>query len=74
MPFTYHSGLALLTPYDVHHQLVEAELAHRTTVLAEAFSAHPERFVNRAPTPATPPTAAWINKPTSIPASAISLQ
>ena len=70
----YHSGLALLTPYDVHHQLVEAKLSHRAAVLATAFSAHPERFVNRAPTPATPPAAAWINKPTSIPASAISLQ
>ena len=70
----YHSGLALLTPYDVHHQVVEAKLAHRAAVLATAFSAHPERFVHRAPTPAIPPTAAWINKPTSILASAISLQ
>jgi putative transposase len=70
----HHAGLALLTPHDVHHQLVKAKLAHRATVLASAFAAHPERFVRHAPTPATPPTAAWINKPTSMSASSISLQ
>jgi hypothetical protein len=70
----HHGGLALLTPHDVHHQLVDAKLAQRAVVLASAFAAHPERFVRRAPTPATPPTAAWINKPTPSAASAISLQ
>ena len=70
----HHAGLALLTPYDVHHHLADAKLAQRAVVLASAFAAHPERFVRRFPVPTAPPTAAWINKPVALAASEISLQ
>ena len=63
----HHTGLALLTPADVHFGRVEARLAGRAEVLAAACAAHPERFVRGAPRLATPPTAAWINRPQSPP-------
>ncbi|CAN5489789.1 IS3 family transposase [soil metagenome] len=58
-----HSGLGLHTPHDVHFGLAEAKRAARALVLTAAYAATPERFVNRPPTPATLPTAAWINPP-----------
>lgn len=58
-----HSGLAMLTPQDVHFGLVEQRLAKRTAVLAAAYAAHPERFPRGVPTPDIPPLAVWINKP-----------
>jgi putative transposase len=60
-----HSGLAQLTPYDVHHKLADTRVAERSIVLSAAFAAHPERFVNSPPVPAMPPAAAWINKPST---------
>jgi len=57
-----HSGLGLHTPYDVHFGLAEAKRAQRAVVLP-AYTATPERFVRRPPTPAPLPTAAWINPP-----------
>jgi putative transposase len=73
-----HSGLALLTPQDVHHGVAQQRLAARAAVLAAAYAAHPERFPRGLPTPGTLPTAVWINKPatpadtatTALPASA----
>ena len=59
----YHSGLALLTPATVHYGQTAAVLARRRDVLAAAYEQHPERFVRRAPQPAQPPTAVWINPP-----------
>jgi putative transposase len=35
----------------------------RQQVLAAAYAAHPERFVNGRPHPADLPTAVWINSP-----------
>ena len=32
-------------------------------ILTAAYATHPERFVRRAPQPAAPPTAVWINPP-----------
>ncbi len=43
--------------------LFEAVLAQRREILASAYAQHPERFVRRAPQPAEPPTAVWINPP-----------
>ncbi len=37
--------------------------AHRERVLAAAYAAHPERFVNGRPHPADLPSAVWINPP-----------
>jgi putative transposase len=59
----HHDGLALLTPYDVHHGLAPERLAQRARVLDAAYAAHPERFVRREPTPAALPEAVWINPP-----------
>jgi hypothetical protein len=59
----HHSGLALLTPFDVHYGWTDQVLAKRQAVLQQAYQAHPERFVQGAPVPAKPPEAAWINPP-----------
>jgi putative transposase len=59
----YHSGIALLTPADVHSGRAEQILAARAAVLQGAFTAHPERFVHKPPQPSRLPEAVWINKP-----------
>jgi putative transposase len=58
-----HSGIALLTPADVHHGRAEQITSARATVLRTAYTAHPERFVCKPPQPPALPQAAWINKP-----------
>jgi putative transposase len=59
----HHSGLAMLTPHDVHHGLADARTAHRAAVLTDAHRAHPERFVHGVPVPHAPPREVWINPP-----------
>ena len=59
----YHSGLALLTPHDVHHGKVSTKIAQRRLVLAAAFDAHPERFPCGEPQPEQLRDAVWINQP-----------
>lgn len=59
----HHSGLAMMTPSDVHHGRVSERLAQRAAVLDAAYAAHPERFVRKAPVPAAPPSTVWINPP-----------
>jgi len=59
----YHSGIAMLTPHDVHHGLADDKTARRAAVLTAAHVAHPERFVNGAPVPHAPPREVWINPP-----------
>jgi len=66
----HHSGLGLLTPWDVHHGLAETRLAEREAALRKAFEATPERFVRGVPTPPALPQAVWINKPRSADAAA----
>jgi len=58
-----HSGIAMLTPEDVHYGRAPQVLAARGHVLDAAYAAHPERFVHRPPRPAALPTAVWINPP-----------
>ena len=58
-----HSGIGLLTPATVHAGRAPAVQAARAVTLAEAYAAHPERFVRRAPRPPELPSAVWINKP-----------
>jgi len=58
-----HSGLAMLTPQDVHDGLAAERLAQRAAVLAAAYGAHPERFPRGRPSPGCLPAAVWINKP-----------
>lgn len=59
----HHSGLALLTPAQVHQGLTARVLAARKRVLAAAYAKHPERFVRGEPSPAQPPSEVWINPP-----------
>jgi len=59
----YHSGLALLTPVTVHYGETATVLAGRRDILSAAYAKNPERFVRRAPQPAEPPNAVWINPP-----------
>jgi putative transposase len=63
----HHSGLGLLTPYDMHFGLAEQRIAARATVLATAYTAHPERFPAGRPMPAAAPTEVWINPPKAPP-------
>jgi putative transposase len=58
-----HSGIGLLTPFEVHHGLAEQRIEERARVLATAYAAHPERFVGGLPHPPARPTEVWINKP-----------
>ena len=60
-----HSGIALLTPADVHMGRTEERVQMRQTTLARAFQAHPNRFKGRAPVAQRPPPEVWINKPAS---------
>ena len=61
----HHSGLAWLTPYDVHSGQAGQRLTEREAVLRKAFEATPARFVRGVPMPPPLPQAVWINKPTA---------
>jgi len=58
-----HSGIGYHTPADVHYGRAIALRQQRAQVLTAAYAIHPERFVNKQPTPPALPVAAWINKP-----------
>ncbi len=45
----YHEGIALLTPFMVHHGQADDVIAQRQLTLDVAHQAHPERFVKGAP-------------------------
>ena len=59
----HHSGIGLLTPYEVHHGLADQRIADRARVLAGAYAAYPDRFVGGRPHPPARPTEVWINPP-----------
>lgn len=59
----YHTGIALLTPSDVHHGRAIAIVEARQRVLDAAYERHPERFVRHPPRHALPATTVWINPP-----------
>ena len=61
-----HSGLGMVTPYDVHHGLADSRLQDRAAVLEQAFAEHPERFPRGLPLPSPLPQEVWINKPTVV--------
>jgi putative transposase len=60
-----HSGIALLTPSDVHHGRADERTAARSVILSSAFDAHPERFVRGRPAPPTIAPITYINRPTA---------
>lgn len=61
----YHTALALMPPSVVHYGQAEALRDARQQVLVAAYQSHPERFVGGRPRVAGPPSAVWINEPTS---------
>ena len=58
-----HSGISFVTPYQLHYGLAQAIIEDRKKALNVAYELHPERFVNKPPTPAKLPSEAWINPP-----------
>ena len=61
----HHSGIALMTPEQVHLGLSEKIHRQRSEVLNKAFEKNPIRFKYKKPVPLKLPKAAWINKPSS---------
>ena len=59
-----HSGIAFLTPADVHFGRAPQVVAARQRVLDEAYATYPERFSRRAPRAKAPAADVWINQPT----------
>ena len=64
-----HSGIAMLTPEQVHFGESPKVIEHRQGVLAAAYAAHPERFVTGPPRAGTLREQVWINPP--LPVSAV---
>jgi putative transposase len=58
-----HSGIALLTPADVHFGHVEERCNARRVVLHAAYATHPERFVSGVPEPLELANTVFINPP-----------
>ncbi len=58
-----HSGIGLLTPETVHYGQAREVFTARQKVLDQAYSAHPDRFVKKPPTPPPLPEKVWINPP-----------
>ena len=61
----HHSGIALLTPEQVHYGLAEEINDRRAAVLSAAFEKHPNRFKHKLPVPQQVPDAVWINPPST---------
>lgn len=59
----HHSGLAYLTPSQVHNNVHTDVLVRRQAALDAACARNPERFVHGAPKVKQPPKAVWINPP-----------
>lgn len=62
----HHSGIALLTPADVHYGHAHQLLIARQQVMQVAYQKTPERFVQGLPKPFALPDAVWINPPKQV--------
>ena len=58
-----HSGIAMMTPMEVHTGKAGEVHRKRQAVLDAAYKAHPERFVKGMPKARAVPEEVWINKP-----------
>jgi len=58
-----HTGIALLTPSDVHHGRVEQRRDARRAVLRQAWERRPDRFVRGRPEPPALEPTTYINRP-----------
>jgi len=61
-----HSGIAMVTPENVHYNNHQDVLTARSLTLAQAYQDHPKRFVKGVPTVQQVPTEVWINKPNTV--------
>jgi putative transposase len=61
----HHSGIALMTPGQVHYGQSKKVFKFRSQVLSEAFQENPIRFKGKMPKPYKLPEAAWINRPST---------
>lgn len=59
----YHTGIALLTPAQVHYGEAQSVLAKRQATLDAAYARAPERFGHRRPQVERLPETVWINRP-----------
>jgi putative transposase len=59
----HHSGIAMLTPSDVHYGRGEAVLQARYETMVRAHTSNPRRFNGHMPKRQELPTEVWINKP-----------
>ena len=59
----YHTGIALLTPSQVHYGATEEVLAQRQETMNAAFERTPERFGHKRPQVKRLPEVVWINRP-----------
>ena len=59
----HHSGIAYLTPADVHYDRADEVLRRRHAAMMVAYAAHPERFVGQPPIAKLLPAAVYINPP-----------
>jgi len=62
----HHSGIALLTPADVHLGRADQEFRRRHEVKLAAYRAHPDRFVIGPPRMIELPRAVYINPPSTL--------
>ncbi len=60
-----HSGIALLTPSDVHHGHAQERIEARQVALDAAYAAYPERFVRGRPKALQLAPASYINRPST---------
>ena len=58
-----HSGIAFMTPQDVHYGRATQILETRSVTMDAAFEAHPKRFKDKRPVLKSLPVAVWINPP-----------
>jgi putative transposase len=61
----YHTGIALMTPEQVHYGMADYIYQQRSVVLEAAFRRNPSRFKNVMPSPLILPKAVWINPPST---------
>lgn len=59
----HHSGIAMLTPSELHYGIGGEVLTARHRIMMEAYTANPRRFNGHVPKLQELPTEAWINKP-----------
>jgi putative transposase len=60
----HHLDIGLMTPNQAHNGQADELHETRQKTLDQAFSANPNRFVNKSPQPPRKPTTVWINPPT----------